>query len=77
MEVLESTPVPANVSGGVHLSVYDKADEIAELAQKLVPDELDIQPLLCPLEHTGDVEAVVTDEETNSLIRVDCVMKRE
>ncbi|MCC2254514.1 DUF6449 domain-containing protein [Ruminococcus sp. CLA-AA-H200] len=77
VEVLESTPVPANVSGGVHLSVYDKTDEIAELAQKLVPDELDIQPLLCPLEHTGDVEAVVTDEETNSLIRVDCVMKRE
>ena len=38
----------------------------------LVPEELDVQPLLYPLDHSKEIRAVIEETETSSLIRVDC-----
>lgn len=60
------------VSGGNYMSFYEGEDEISAVRQFLVPDELDIQPLLCPLDHSADVDAAVKDEETSSVVHVNC-----
>ena len=63
------------VSGGAYMSHYEQKDEVAELKQKLVPDELDIQPLLYPLDHSSDIDVSVVDDETNSIIHVSCAQR--
>lgn len=72
IEVMEYSSVPEGVSGGVHMSYYEQEDEVAELKETLVPDALDIQPLLYPLDHSSDIDVSVIDEETNSVIHVSC-----
>ncbi len=59
-------------SGGTYVSYYEKKDEVDALKQTLIPDGLDIQPLLYPLDHSSDIEASVFDEETSSVIHVSC-----
>lgn len=71
-ESLFSTPPGHN--GGVSMSFYEEPEEVAEWKEKLVPDELDVQPLLYPLDHSKEIKAVVEETETSSLIRVDCAM---
>lgn len=71
-ESLFSTPPGHN--GGVSMSFYEEPGEVAEWKEKLVPDELDVQPLLYPLDHSKEIKAVVEETETSSLIRVDCAM---
>lgn len=73
VEVTESSPVPAGSVGGVYKSFYDKPEEIEQWKYRLVPEDLDIQPLLCPLEYK-DVRADVLMEESNSLRSVDCFL---
>lgn len=63
------------VSGGVSMSYYEQEDEVSELKKKLVPDELDIQPLLYPLDHSSDIDVSVVDNETSSIIHVSCVQR--
>lgn len=79
IEVLDSYPVSsANgpVSGGVYTLHYEKEDEVEAFSQNLIPEELDIQPLLYPLDHSAEIEALVVDEETNSILHVSCAQKR-
>lgn len=74
VEVRESLfSAPAGSVGGVSRSFYEDPEEVAEWKGKLVPDELDVQPLLYPLDHSKEIKAVIREEETNSLIQVDCV----
>lgn len=75
VEVRESLfSTPSGSAGGVSRSFYEEPEEVAEWKEKLVPDELDVQPLLYPLDHSKEIKAVIREEETNSLIRVDCVV---
>ncbi len=60
--------------GGVTMSVYEEPEEVAEWKEKLVPEELDVQPLLYPLDHSKEIKAVVEETETSSLIQVDCAV---
>ena len=76
MESLPAAGTGGLSSGGTHMNYYEQADEVAELKQKLVPDELDIQPLLYPLDHSSDIDASVVDEETTSIIHVSCVQHK-
>lgn len=79
IEVLDSYPVSsANgpVSGGMYTLHYEKEDEVEAFSQNLIPEELDIQPLLYPLDHSAEIEALVVDEETNSILHVSCAQKR-
>lgn len=79
IEVLDSYPVSsANgpVSGGVYTLHYEKEDEVEAFSQNLIPEGLDIQPLLYPLDHSAEIEALVVDEETNSILHVSCAQKR-
>lgn len=74
VEVRESLfSAPAGSVGGVSRSFYEDPEEVAEWKGKLVPDELDVQPLLYPLDHSKEIKAVIREEETNSLIQVGCV----
>ena len=79
METLASDVTGDNTgglsSGGTHMNYYEETDEVAAFKKKLVPDELDIQPLLFPLDHSSDIDASVVDEETNSIIHVSCVKR--
>ena len=81
METLASDVTGDNTgglsSGGTHMNYYEETDEVAAFKKKLVPDELDIQPLLYPLDHSSDIDASVVDEETNSIIHVSCVKRRD
>ena len=79
IEVMESFPVSSAdgpVDGGTHMSYYEKEDEVEAFSQNLIPEELDIQPLLYPLDHSSEIDALVVDEETNSILHVNCAQKR-
>lgn len=67
-------PSRRGMSGGVSMSFYEEPEEVAEWREKLVPDRLDIQPILYPLDHSKETKAVIEDTETNSLIQVDCAV---
>lgn len=66
---------PSGSSGGVSMSFYEEPEEVEEWKEKLVPSDLDVQPLLYPLDHSKEIRAVTKDPETNSLIQTNCVLK--
>lgn len=68
--------VPAGKAGGVSMSFYEQPEEVDEWKRKLISYELDLQPLLYPLDHSKEIKAVIEDVETNSLIYVDCVQRQ-
>ena len=75
VEVRESLfSAPRDSAGGVSTSFYEEQEEVAEWKEKLVRYELDLQPLLHPLDHSKEIKAVIEETETNSLISVDCAM---
>ncbi len=64
---------PGTVGGGqLHFSA-ETEEEIAEWAARLVPEEFDVQPILCPLDHTVTAEAKVNVPEYRAVITVDCI----
>lgn len=79
IQVMEKHPVSGGglVSGGTHMSYYDQPEEVAEIKELMVPEELDVQPLLYPLDHSSDIDVSVMDEETNSVIHVGCAKYRD
>lgn len=62
----------SGVSGGVSMHWYETPEEIEPWKKKMVPVQLDLQPLLYPLDYSGDVRASVTDERSNSTVTVRC-----
>lgn len=76
VEMYESSPAPANVSGSVRWEYYDDPEDVAAWQKRLVPVTFDLQPLLCPLDYK-DVNIVVEDTETNSTMEISCVLRRE
>lgn len=75
VEVRESLfSAPKGSVGGVSTSFYEEPGEVAEWKEKLVPEKLDVQPLLYPLDHSKEIKAEIEEEETSSLIRIDCAV---
>lgn len=75
VEVMENLfSAPAGSVGGVKRSYYEDPEEVEEWKQKLLPYDLDIQPLLCPLDHSKEIKAEVEDTETNSILHISCVL---
>lgn len=75
VEVRESLfSSPKGSAGGVSTSFYEEPGEVAEWKEKLVPEKLDVQPLLYPLDHSKEIKAEIEEEETSSLIRIDCAV---
>ena len=69
-----------DVSGGVFRITCDTPEEIEKWRDRLFPEMLDLQPLLYPLDHSGnisDIRAEVVDPQTNSVTRVDCCLLPE
>lgn len=69
-----------DVSGGVFRIICDTPEEIEKWRDRLFPEMLDLQPLLYPLDHSGnisDIRAEVVDPQTNSVTRVDCCLLPE
>ncbi|HIY62091.1 MAG TPA: ABC transporter permease [Candidatus Mediterraneibacter stercoripullorum] len=72
--------VGPNISGGVSKIICDTPEEIEKWSGRLFPERLDLQPLLYPLDHSGnisDIRAEVEDPRTNSVTRVDCCLLPE
>lgn len=74
VEMYETNGTPVNTSGGVSWKYYDTPEDIALWQPRLVPEILDLQPLLCPLDY-DEVRAVVEDTETNSTTEIKCVLR--
>ena len=75
VDVAESLfSAPAGSTGGVISSYYEEPEEVKEWKQKLLPYDLDIQPLLYPLDHSKDIRIEVEDTATNSILHVSCVL---
>lgn len=51
---------------------YEEEAEIAEWADRLVPEELAVQPLLCPADASIWAEVEVEDEDTGASALVRC-----
>ena len=75
VEVRESLfSTPRGSVGGVSTSFYEEPGEVAEWKERLAPEKLDVQPLLYPLDHSKEIKAEIEEEETSSLIRIDCAV---
>ena len=75
VEVRESLfSTPRGSVGGVSTSFYEEPEEVAEWKERLAPEKLDVQPLLYPLDHSKEIKAEIEEEETSSLIRIDCAV---
>lgn len=57
---------------GAYQLLYDEEEELAEWKEKLVPQELDFQPLLYPLDYSENAEVEIMDTETNSVFPIEC-----
>lgn len=75
LETYPTTDTGGLSSGGTSMNYYEQADEVAAFKKMLIPDELDIQPLLYPLDHSSDIDVSVVDDETNSIIHVSCAQR--
>lgn len=69
------TPVPAGYVGGASVQFYDEADEIDRWADVLVPEDLAIQPVLCPADTSIRAEVEIEEEDTSSTVMVRCCGK--
>lgn len=72
IKVQTTTSVPAENVGGASVQFYDEAEEIAKWADALVPEELAIQPVLCPADTSIQAEVEIEEEDTSSTIMVKC-----
>ena len=56
---------------------YQEPGEIETWKEKMVPERLDLQPLLYPLDYSRELKAEVWDETTNSSVYVYCYSMEE
>lgn len=75
VEIKKTSAVLPNVSGGSYVHFYEEPEEVDQWKEKLIPKAFDVQQILYPTDHTQNAEAVVTDEETASYVRVKCILK--
>lgn len=69
--------VPANGMGKQGVKYYQEPGEIAHWKARAVPEKLDLQPLLCPLDHSQEIKVEVEDETANSSVYVYCYPRME
>lgn len=72
IKVQTSKPTPQGYSGGVNMRFYDKEKELAQWSEKLIPECLAIQPVLCPVNSSVRAEVQVEDEAISGTVVVDC-----
>ena len=75
VEIKKTSAVLPDVSGGSYVHFYEEPEEVDQWKEKLIPKAFDVQQILYPTDHTQNAEAVVTDEETASYVRVKCILK--
>ena len=75
VEIRETFAVPADVSGGRYVHFYEEPEEVDQWKGKLIPKAFDVQQILYPTDRSRSAEAVVTDTEAASYVRVKCVLK--
>lgn len=67
---------PPGVSGGSIVQIYDEKEDIKKWNNKLVPQKFDVQTLLSPLDYSIDAKVEVNEEDTNSIIKIDCYARK-
>ncbi|MGF0032676.1 DUF6449 domain-containing protein [Bariatricus sp. SGI.154] len=76
IKIQTTTSVPAGHVGGALVRFYDEADEIAKWAETLVPEELAIQPVLCPADTSIQAEVEIEEEDTSSTTVIKCYSRK-
>lgn len=64
-------------TGGVTLERYETEEEIKTWKGRLVWQELDVQPLLYPLDSGTEIEAEAEEPESGAAVTVQCVERRK
>lgn len=77
MKVQTSDSTPQGYVGGVNMYFYDKENDIAKWSKKLIPDNLAVQPLLCPVKPDVRAEVQVEEEAVGGTVVVDCYEMEE
>ncbi len=60
------------VTGSMRVEHYETKEELEEWRGRLLWAELDVQPLLCPLNYRGGIEAEVEEPESGAVVKVEC-----
>lgn len=69
--------IPSNGFGNQGPKYYQEPEDIERWKAKAVPERLDLQPLLYPLDYSQEIKMEVEDETTNSVVYVYCYSKVE
>lgn len=69
--------VPSNGFGNQGPKYYQESEDIERWRAKAVPERLDLQPILYPLDYSQEMKMEVEDETTNSAVYVYCYSKTE
>ncbi len=67
----------SNGIGNRGVKYYKDPGDIERWKAKAVPERLDLQPLLYPLDYSQEIKAEVEDETTNSVVYVYCYLLME
>lgn len=72
------TVMDKNVNGtGSQKKYYEEPEEIESWKKKMIPQRLDLQPLLYPLDYSQEIKAEAKDETANSAVYVFCYQLEE
>lgn len=69
--------VLVNGMGNQSRKYYQEPEEIEHWKEKVIPERLDLQPLLCPLDYSQEIRVEAEDETTNSVVYVYCYSRAE
>lgn len=65
-----------DMAGGILAEHYETEEELAEWKGRLVWEELDVQPLLYPLNTGKEIEVEVEEPESGALVKIKCYEKK-
>lgn len=65
------------VTGSMRVEHYETEEELRKWRGRLIWAELDVQPLLYPLNYRGGIEAEAEEPESGAMVKVECCEKNK
>ena len=62
-------------AGGMKVEHYETKEELSQWRGRLLWEELDVQPLLYPLDYRSRIEAEAVEPESGAVVKVKCCEK--
>lgn len=75
LKVMDVRPAGEGMTGGVTMEHYETEEELREWRGRLVWQELDVQPLLSPLDFGAEIELEAEEPESGAAVTVKCCEK--